>query len=338
MGSSEHSDNADLPTVFSEYCLNGDMPMCAVADDDMPANSFRKWDATLEYARAASDESFTGFRGFEWTADVFGHINVYFSDNDENAKTDGGYGVTMATFWEWFTRDRSLGGGSDGIATFNHPGDKCSLGKMDPTCDWNQFEYVPAADQRMVGIELFNGRKDFGQYYVQALDKGWHVGAVGAEDKGHDKADRWGSSSYAKTVMLFPTVIRCEIVVPYPDLLPRQQLTCAEQRLHEAMLARRTYGVLDNTVRIQMDAGGEPMGARISRPAGSTVPLTVSATGDTPARIEIVTTGGTVVASGLASGLSYDIPVTGGEHWYFARILDAVGKPQAYSSPVWVSG
>ena len=34
---------------------------------------------------------FTGFRGFEWTSDRFGHINVYFSRNDTNAKIDGGY-------------------------------------------------------------------------------------------------------------------------------------------------------------------------------------------------------------------------------------------------------
>ena len=33
------------------------------------------------------------------------------------------------------------------LAAFAHPGDKCSLGKTDATCDWNQFAYVPAADR-----------------------------------------------------------------------------------------------------------------------------------------------------------------------------------------------
>ena len=67
--------------------------------------------------------NFTGLRGFEWTSDRFGHINVYFSKNKTNAKIDGGY-ATMETFYKWFTTTPQLGGGADGLATFNHPGDK----------------------------------------------------------------------------------------------------------------------------------------------------------------------------------------------------------------------
>ena len=60
----------------------------------------------------------------------------------------------MNTFYSWLTR-------SDGIATFNHPGDK-SLSTDDPGFNWNDFAYVPAADDQMVGIEVYNSAKDYG--------------------------------------------------------------------------------------------------------------------------------------------------------------------------------
>src|SRR5688572_11047112 len=80
LGSAEHSDSEDVPLVFSEDCLAvPDIAGCVIADPDSPANSFRKWEATDEQAKAATTPDFTAFRGFEWTSDRFGHINVYFS-------------------------------------------------------------------------------------------------------------------------------------------------------------------------------------------------------------------------------------------------------------------
>ena len=108
--------------VASEYCIDPLVaPTCALADPVNPLDSFRKWDATLEQARAASTPTFTAFRGFEWTSDRFGHINVYFSKHDATPRR------TAATRrWRPSTRGSrarpSLGGGGDGIAVFNHPG------------------------------------------------------------------------------------------------------------------------------------------------------------------------------------------------------------------------
>lgn len=338
LGSGEHSDNSQVPVVLSDYCLTAeDAAKCGIADDENPINSFRKWDATLEYARAASDENFTGIRGFEWTSDVFGHINVYFSRHDENAKEDGGYGATTKTFYAWFSAPHEAGGGDDGIATFNHPGDKCRLGREDATCDWNHFEYVPEADQRMVGIELYNGTQDFGPYYVEALDKGWHVGAVGAEDKGHGKEDRWGGPEWAKTVILAPVAVPA-CTPSTPGTLPDPAApTCAELRYRDAMLARHTYAVQAgaNDIRIHLDADGELMGARLSRAPGEAFPINATVTGGA-ARLELVSNGGAVVASADGDSLTYVGAGMSAERYYFLRVLDAAGKPVAYSSPVWV--
>jgi hypothetical protein len=336
MGGSDHSDTFEVPFAVSDYCIDDDFSdasMCALADG---ANSFRKWDATLEQARAASSGGYTAWRGLEWTSDVFGHINVYFSRNTRNAKLDGGYGVTMETFWAWFLSTDPTGG-ADGIATFNHPGDKCSFGDIsedDPYCDWNHFEYRPEADDRMVGIELFNGTKEFGRYYVEALDAGWHVGAVGAEDKGHDKDDRWGGPEWAKTVILaMPKPWIC----PQPPAdLPGSPLTCAELVYRNAMLARHTYAVQahHNDVRIDFVADGQTMGARLQKQAGQAFALHVGVTGASV--VELVSNGGQVVATSTNGVLDYAGTGTPQERYYFARVLDGAGHAIAFSSPVWV--
>ena len=323
--SGEHSDNSRVPMTLSEECLTPNVADCAVADRDNPANSLTKWEATLEQARAATTDTFTGVRGFEWSSDRFGHINVYLSANDTNAKADGGY-ATMESFWEWFSRPPALGGGADGLGTFNHPGTK-RLDEGDPAFNWNNFEYRPEADRRMVGLEVYNDNKEFGQYYIQALDAGWHVGAMGAEDIGHrprdgdsivpgggDPTDDWGGPKWAKTVMI--------------------AADNGEEELREAMLARRFYAVKDNTIRLELSAGGRDMGSRITATQGSTVPIT--AVVNQAARLELVTGGGRVVASVNGTTLSFEAPVTDTENYYFLRVVDTSGLPQAYSSPVWI--
>lgn len=316
LGAGEHSDASDLPMVLSEQCLTAAIANCALADKDTPLNSFRKWEATKEYAAAATDESFVGFQGFEWTSDVFGHIDVYFSTHDANAKTDGGYGATMETFYEWFTRPALLGGGDDGLATFNHPGAKCSLGQADPTCNWNDFAYRPEIDQRMVGMELYNDKKDYGStgYFTRALDKGWHVGAIGAEDLGHKPSDDWGGPSWAKTVILATARTSAAI--------------------QEAMRARRFYAVRTPDVRLEFSVNGNLMGSRLTLGDGQAYNLEAS-TNKPGATIEVVTTGGRVITSGTNS-LSTSSVVTIGDRYYFVRVKDAGGNVIAYSSPIWI--
>jgi hypothetical protein len=329
--STDHSDTFELPIVTNTNCLGPALPQCAVADQQNPADSVRKWDATAEQADVANaDGAFTATRGFEWTDDRHGHINVLFSRNYTNAKRDGGY-ASMDFFWNWFTKPASQGGGDDGLATFNHPGRR-ELGELVPGgfiapftpdtevegSDWNGFEYVPAADARMVGLEAFNG-SDYGDAddihpagsYGEALDKGWHVGAIGAEDTHNTD---WGLPARNKTVILASSLTRAG--------------------LREALVARRFYAIRHAGVRMTFTANGQPMGSRLNAAAGD--PLSFEASSDVPgATLELVTSGGAVVQSGAGS-LSVTRAATAGERWYFVRVRDADGQSVAYSSPVWV--
>ncbi len=314
--SGEHSDTLDAPIAANDECAGPGITGCLVADPD-PAKALRKWDAMGAYAAQATDASFAGIRGFEWSSDRFGHIDVYFSRNMTNGKADGGY-ASMDTFYRWLATRPESGGGLDGLATFNHPGAKKlqAVGGSDPGVNWNDFAYVPEADRQMVGVEVYNDDDHYGDYYARILDKGWHVGAIGAEDLGHKRANDWGGPSWAKTVILSK------------DRSPAA--------LREAMQARRFYAVRTPDTRLGFTVDGAVMGTRLSRRPGAALDLAASAasTGRTGLTLEVVTSGGQVVASGTDNLLA-TVPVSAANRWYFLRVKDGASV-LGYSSPVWV--
>ncbi|SDJ04054.1 hypothetical protein SAMN05421869_108246 [Nonomuraea jiangxiensis] len=329
VGSSEHTSNVNAPYVFNEECLDPRVaPSCQNADPVNPLDALRKWDAELEQARAATDpaKDFVGFRGFEWTSDRMGHINVYFSRENSLPETDGGT-IAMDRFYDWLTTT-----GKDGLAVFNHPGDKTLCGPL--RCDvrsdlgfgWEDFKYFPEADDQMAGIEVFNGGGDFGTppghnappegWYARALDKGWHVGAIGAEDNGHDRTDDWGGSQYAKTVVL--------------------ARANTEKDIKRAMADRRFYAVLDNALRLDFTIDGHGMGERVRTNGKSPLAIDAHVRGSsTPLQLELVSNGGQVVAGATGDRLNVSLKAAD-DTWYFLRVRRD-GRPVAYSSPIWVN-
>jgi hypothetical protein len=80
---------------------------------------------------------------------------------------------------------------------------------------------------------------------------------------------------------------------------------------------------------------GRPMGSRLTRTEGK--PLKVRATfSDPTATLELVTSGGRIVARGLGK-LAAAPHASKDEHYYFVRARAADGSPVAYSSPIWVT-
>ena len=56
---------------------------------------------------------------------------------------------------------------------------------------------MPEVEERVVGIEV-NGGDDL-SWYVRALERGWHVGPIAAEDE-HQR--EWSTSERGKTLVL----------------------------------------------------------------------------------------------------------------------------------------
>lgn len=335
-GGSEHSDTLDTGVFIS---VGAD---CFTTPDGLltcltpTADDFVKWSSTAEQAATQSAPGFLAIRGFEWTSDRFGHINVYFSKNFSNAKTDLGYLVTMETFWEWFGREPDLpglggsitspvpfGGGGDGLAHFNHPSDKCLFADAgDPGCNWNDYALVESAVARMFGMELYNSDQGDDRYfddYVRALGKGWRLSPVGSED---EHQTLYASEERPKTVTI--------AAAP------------SEQAFREAWLARRTYALAPGQhLRAVLDAEGHPMGSTLTCDEGAQPRLRAKIAGADGSRFDgtlvLFDAAGSAIAQ--ADGDTLDValpPVAEQERWYFVRVHGADGKSVAYLAPVWV--
>ena len=149
---------------------------------------------------------------------------------------------------------------------------------------------------------------------MRALDKGWHVGPIGAEDLGHRTIDQWGGPQWAKTVIL--------------------ATARTSDAIKEAMAARRFYAVRFPDTRLSFTVDGEIMGSQITRSPGEA--LAVHAEASTDATIELVTSAGAVLASG-SSPLDTAVTTSADQRYYFVRARAANGAVIAYSSPVWVA-
>lgn len=288
---------------------------CVLADDDNPADALRKWDATAEHAAEFTTPSFSAIRGFEYSSRAQGHINVLGSANFTDWITGGSEALGMQPFWDWFTSAPARGGGDDGIAIFNHPG-------YEKTAMYEDFRLAPAAVPRVVGLEVFGFRSaDYGSTggpsggpYALALDRGWRVGAIGAEDQ-HDPA-KVALGRQAKTI------VDAERNAPGAIL--------------DALRARRFYAVLDAWRRIRFSVARQGMGSTVRSAAGRKLAIRAT-TNDPDAVVEIVTSGGRVVTAGLGSA-RISRRASGGERWYYARIRSGNDHtPVAYSTPVWVT-
>ncbi len=339
VGGSEHSDSYDAGVFIG---VHGD---CFTTPDGLltcnnPSDErLQKWTSTSSQATVASNADFLAIRGFEWTSDIYGHINVYFSRNFSNAKTDGGFFATMDTFWDWFTRHPDvpgsggsptapvpMGGGADGLAHFNHPHEKCQTEDIPGqagACDWNDYTLIPAAVERMFGIETYNpgnGGDRYVQWIARALDKGWRLSFVGSEDE-HD--GNYASDSTAKTVVMSTSL--------------------AEQDFKAALLARRSYSLSPGKhYRVAFDAAGHPMGAQLSCTVGATLPLNVRVTNrdgsPVAGDLRLISNGGAEIGRINASNGRFNVPVKAGRNWYYVRHHGPDGQSTAYIAPVWVNG
>ena len=326
-----------------------DALLCNQIDD---TDHYFKWQATLEQAAQATDvvegqyTGFTGIRGFEWTNDIQNHLGVYFSRNVVNAKIDGSY-LDLNFFWNWLREPAAQGGGDDALVVFNHPGGKPNLTpfgdgdlptgevlKLLFTGNWRDLAYVPDVDANVVGMEL-NGGDDI-EWYVKALRRGWHVGAVAAEDH---HGTNWSSPDQEKTVVL--TKGR------------------SPKHYYEAMRARRTYAVQEGAytanptptfpvVRFYADAPTDAtsIGARMTgggehtlhveienAPVGSKVAIIARGLGlDSPISL------GTINDPSFAGSASVVAP-SKGEGWWFVVIHtgDVARGYQVVTAPIWIA-
>jgi hypothetical protein len=234
------------------------------------------------------DGSFAAIRGFEWSSPQLGHINVWFGQTwvdplstagvDTTGGTaqfvhDGGLPLTdeqaqaldqilkssptsevgIAGFQQWLKQDPGtpvIGGGSDALAGFNHPGREPGR--------YGQFRFDPALQERMVSLEIFNRGEDYlfegidsnpgiESPLQQCLQAGWRPGLAGVTD---EHGTKWGTPENNGRTGI------------YVSSLSRDGVRAGMESRH--FFASRLRGL-----RIDASANGVPMGGQVPHESGA---------------------------------------------------------------------
>lgn len=243
------------------------------------------WALAQRLADAANvDGSFVALRGFEWSSPTIGHVNVWGTQRwidplhtagggtgegaaqfahdearlpaqqmtalDAIVRSSPAQGAGMALFYDWLRSpaDRPvLGGGDEGVASFNHPGREPGR--------FSNFAYDPTMSGRISAIEVFNRSEDYlfegtdsiAQSPInECLNAGWRVGLSGVTD---EHGTQWG----------------------YPDGKGRTGLwvtSLTRAGVADALRARRFFATRLRGLRLDASANGHPMGAEFPHTSG----------------------------------------------------------------------
>ncbi len=263
------------------------LDQCAGTEaSDLAGIDQAKWARLGQLADAANAPgAFLAVRGFEWSSPSMGHMNVWYSQKwidplhtpggttgegapgflaEEGApmrpgivrqynnlmRTSKVAGLSMAPFYNWLKLDPAtpvVGGGSDGLASFNHPGREPGR--------FGHFKYSKALADRVVAMEVFNRRDDYlymGTEYGEmsplneCLNRGWRVGLSGVTD---EHGTDWG----------------------FPEGKGRMGLWVdvhTRDGVRDALLARRFFATRLAGLRVDASAKGVRMGSRLRHTSG----------------------------------------------------------------------
>lgn len=261
-----------------------------------------EWAAGKQAAASVTDERFVGLFGYEmsWGEDkMVGHINTFGTPGWQTPHQPG-----MDTLAGYCA---ALAKAPGSVSQFNHPsifyGDFGGFRDYDPACD---------AVVQLLQVEG-EGGESFYPYYIQALDAGWHVAPTVGQDNHHGN---WGEESQSRTAVLAERL--------------------SEEALYEAMGARRVYATRDPDLYIDYRLNGTLMGSVMGAAEGLEAGVVLDDPTDGPeAAVEVIGTGGAVLAAGDTSGGTLTLPVPDGYPYYFLRVTQPDGDT-AVTAPVWV--
>ena len=259
--------------------------------------------------------------GFEMTwSGGPGHINTFntagiVSRNNKtlnNKTSDAG----MKAYYALLSQSEGI----DSISQFNHPG--TTFGTFSDFSYWDGV-----IDSRIYMVEVGNGEGQIGaggyypsyEYYIMALDKGWHVAPTNNQDNHKGK---WGNANDARDVIITDNF--------------------SEEGIYEAIRERRMYSTEDKNLELGYTVNGNMMGSTLSTvPEALDIEVSVADPDKTDpiSKVEIVANSGKVVytwddPTELAAGL-LTAQLAPSYSYYFVRVTEADGD-LAVTAPVWV--
>lgn len=316
------SDGQGTPAQAYDHAYNEWLDFLAVTDhsDMLEGDCFdpgkkeftgqagSEWTRTADMARAfnTAQEDFLALRGFEMTFPELGHMNILNTDKYVEAVNSM---TSLSECYDWLARQPGA------IAQFNHPGW--------PETSFDNLAYSKEADRIINAIEVGNGSipysyTRFEACYYKALDNGWHVGAVNAQD---NHAPNWGDADNLTMVVA-------------------DQLNMDE--FSRAFRERRIYATESRSLRLTYKGNGHWMGSVIDLVPGEPLNLEILVEDkiNPIADLTLITNGGIIVATHEVNGTAGEwhhqvIPGTG-SHWYVVKVVHKNGRV-GFSSPVFTT-
>ncbi|CAH0122294.1 hypothetical protein PAE9249_04842 [Paenibacillus sp. CECT 9249] len=289
------------------------------------------WQRLKKVADASTkDGEFVAFRSYEMTSTVWGHSNVFGTENFIDRIQDGGIYQNLNNFYKWAkTHDYDL------VAQFNHP----NWGGSGPP--FNSFiPYDPDVDKLFTMFEVGNGS---GQYtysniedlYFNTLDKGWHVAPTFGED--HHNAV-WGQTM-RRTIIVAEDLTREALL----DSMRNMRVYMSESPHFTLDVQANGYymgSVVDSRQLHFSIKGGDSGEAYTYVPEGFQPDERIKT-------VELITNGGKIYdaitpgrnsANFAKDGKSFawnpEVKADGGQQWFLVKVTQMDGS-RTYSAPIW---
>jgi len=250
----------------------------------------------------------------------YGHMNIFEAPTIAGNGLDNDairYNLQMAY---QFVIDNNVS------AQFNHPSTE------NGNSNFLGFEYFQSADVGMSSIEVINGTRstNYERYYLLALQKGWHVGALGDQD---NHGPYYGNLRASDGDIYLTGVLAEELTKP---------------KILEAIRGHRTYAFETNPAndRIYLDsfkAEGHWMG-EIFNDNDAHVTLEISAhsapaTNTRFRQAQLYRNGYLLAWKNLSTASftwTFEDSASTGPHYYHAKLVQEDGD-LLWTSPIWVN-
>ncbi len=308
-------DNLDY-IIITDHSNSIDNEKESKITENVDKSPSDEWTYAHNLAKQKTTEDFTCAYGYEMTwSNGLGHMNTFNTEGFQS-RTQTEFSTYSTALQNYYAALRTA---PDSISQFNHPG--TTFG------DFQDFSYYSEDNDALITmIEVGNGEGAIGssgyfpsyEYYVRALDKGWHVAPTNNQD---NHKGLWGDANTARTVMLADEN--------------------TEEAIYDAMRNYRIYATEDNDLSIYYTLDGNVMGTILDKDAvGDTVEIKADIKEPTDkaiGKVELIVNGGQSIGAVNVDKNEATVKFTAPSaySYYFLRITED-DKDIAVTAPVWV--
>lgn len=314
-----YSGGKGIPTEAYEYARKNGLDFLIVTDHSGRLNDCKlrndgtsidsdlevdKWEQLKKQAEEINKEysEFLALTGFEMNTKLWGHMNVINSKDIISRKTR----KKIDKLYQWLCTQESI------IISVNHPNPSDNI-----------LEYLPEFDRLINLIEVGNGSppyeyKRMENYYFEALDMGWHVGAINGQD---NHMENWGDRD--NLTVIISERLDIDLII-------------------NAMKFRRVYSTETRTLRLCVKGNDHWMGSIIELNKGDKLKLNIRAQDDVEpiSKIQIISNNGRIIEENIFNDsniaeVNSSFIIYEDYEWYVVKVIHSDGR-WGISSPIFV--